>query len=149
VDLVPTGLAQLSDLQSRIQQASQAWQLLTPLPIVQGSSDVMLMLIDYVLTSLKVPPKDKILAGIRQAYVAQMQAQMQAAAMQAEMVAQQQQGQTAELDAQHAGATAKMEALAAGEGIMPEPGGGPPMAAGQPMTSAMPPGNGAQPVGAL
>jgi len=149
VDIVPTGLAQLADMQSRIQQAAFTWQLLGPLPEMQDPN-LRLTVLDYMLTSYRVPVKDKILQAIRGYWQQQMLAAQQQAAREALAGQQQQQAQGAEMDAQHAQAAATLQGAMANEGMMPPPGGGAPLGLdGAPMTAAAPPGNGAQPVGAI
>ncbi len=148
VDIRATGLSQMSDMQSRIQQAAFTWQLLGPLPEMQDPN-LRLTVLDYMLTSYRVPVKDKILQAIRAYWQQQMMLQQQMAAAQALAGQQQQAAAGAEMDAQHAQAEAQLQAGMANEGMMPPPGSGPPQGPVGPMTAAMPPGNGNQPVGAI
>jgi hypothetical protein len=148
VDIVPTGLAQLADLQSRIQQATFTWSFLGQQPEMQDPT-LRLLVFDYVLTSYRVPIKDKILAAIRAFWARQMQAAAMAQS-EAQMAGEQQQAaQGAEMDAQHAQAEAQLQAGMANEGLLPGPGEGAPMGPAGPMTAAQPPGNGRQPVGVI
>ena len=149
VDIVPTGLQQLADLQSRIQQAAFTWQLFGQQPEAQDPQ-VRLLLFDYMLTSYRISRKDKILEAIKAFWMRQA-AQQQQQAM-AQQMAQQQQHATrgVETDARTAQAEAQLQAAMADHGIVPPPGSGAPVGAGgQPLTAAQAPGNGKAPVGAL
>lgn len=70
VDLVPTGLSLMSDLQSRISQATIVQQTLLSHPLMQillqaGEYDVALILMDWYLQEMRIPLREKIMAGVK------------------------------------------------------------------------------------
>jgi hypothetical protein len=113
VDLVPAGLAHMSDFQSRIQQAQITYNTVMALPIVQSNPQVVLLVLDYYLQQLRVPIRQQLIQKLEETY---MMLAGQAAAMQQ----QQQQAAAGQLGAQAAGQEAQLQgALADTHGIGP------------------------------
>jgi len=151
VDFVPSALAQLSDMQSRVQRATIVRQQLLTDPVVttlmqSGFFQVPLMALRSYLQELRVPDREKIMDQIESDLVQMVQAM---AAAQAQQEAQMQQMAMDENQAQTAGAEAGLQAGLANQGMLPPPGEGAPLGLGEPLTPAMPPGNGRPPVGAF
>ena len=80
VDLVPAGLKQLSDMQSRVQQATITQNTILQHPLMQligpeASTEIMIVMLDTFLQAVSYPQKDKIMLMIRQAVAAMLQVQ--------------------------------------------------------------------------
>jgi hypothetical protein len=149
VDLMPAGLVQLSDMQSKLQQATITYDRLMALPAVQASPQVQLVLIDYYLSALKVPIKDKLMQALVGAFQQQLMAQQMM--LEQAMAAQQGMADQAAVEGQasEAAAQGELQMALADQGLMPPPGAGMPQGPGGGMSPAMAPGNGAAPVGAI
>lgn len=78
VDLEPTGITQIGDAQSRLQQAMVVLQTLTAHPLTAMMPDVQQEAIDGFLLAVRAPHRDKIMRMI--AFNLQMQAAAQATA---------------------------------------------------------------------
>lgn len=101
VDLVPAGLAHMSDIQSRIQQAQITYNTVMALPIVQSNPKLVLLVLDYYLQQLRVPIRQQLIQALEETYMM--------LAGQAAMMQQQQQQQAAgALGAQAAGQEAQL-----------------------------------------
>lgn len=79
VDLVPAGLKQLADMQSRVQQASLVQSTLLQHPLVGQSIDAQVVMLDEYLQALRYPQAKKMMQIIDQvaAQVKQQQMLMQ------------------------------------------------------------------------
>lgn len=82
VDLVPSGLKQLSDMQSRVSQATLIQQLLMTHPLTRDNVPVLLIALDEYLQALSWGPREKVIGEIQQRLDAE------AALQRAEMAAQ-------------------------------------------------------------
>lgn len=143
VDLVPAGLKQLADMQSRTQQASLVQGTLLQHPLIGQNVDAQVVLLDEYLQALRYPKRDKIMAianGIVQQVHQQEQLMQQQAAM-AQMMGQPPPGQ----------GVPGQEPSAPPSGQRPEdqgpqglPAGGNPGAATGPNGAPMPPTPGGQ-----
>lgn len=81
VDLIPTGLGQLADLQSRIQVATQTMSTLSQHPLTVNNVEVQQIAIDYWLEETHNPKRQKFMQAIQKGIAAQQE--VQAAEMQA------------------------------------------------------------------
>ena len=126
IDFVPSGLTQLGDWQSRLQQSLLIYRTIMESPLVVGgvpiqNPDAALLVLDDVLQKAKCSFRDKLIGSIKQQL--QHQALMQQMALQAQMQAEEQ-------------VSAEEEA-----GLAPPPGEAPPGAEGgmPPPEAAAPP----------
>ena len=92
VDLVPAGLKQLADMQSRVQQASLVQSTLLQHPLLGMDIDAQLLLLDEYLQAMRWPQRDKMMeianrAADKQRQAMMMQEMMQQAMLQAGMPA--------------------------------------------------------------
>ena len=135
VDLVPTGLAQLSDLQTRITQATLVQQLLLQHPLTAQDMETQKIALDAYLQAFRYPQREKIMERVEQVVQARMQAMQQAAVIerqglqQGAMVAGALQAAQGAAPPQE-GVPPEMGGEAPGAGGMPPAGGAPPMARG-------------------
>lgn len=72
VDLLPTALCQLSDMQARLQQASIVQNTLLTHPLTMENAPVLLIALEEFLRAVKHPQTDKIMGEIQKAMMAQM-----------------------------------------------------------------------------
>lgn len=75
VKLVPTGLKQLADMQSRVQQATIVQNTLLQHPLTTGDPLVMVETLDVYLQSVNYPKREKIMEIVYQKVNAMMQQQ--------------------------------------------------------------------------
>jgi hypothetical protein len=76
VELIPTGLKQLADMQSRVQQATIVQNTLLMHPLTGPNTDVQIVLLDTYLQAVNYPQKDKIMEIVYRAVNAMRQVQM-------------------------------------------------------------------------
>jgi hypothetical protein len=76
VDLVPAGLKQLADMQSRVQQASLVQATLLQHPLVGQSVDAQVVMLDEYLQALRYPQRKKLIEIIDQVAAQVKQQQM-------------------------------------------------------------------------
>ena len=84
VDLVPSGLKQLADMQSRVSQATLIQGLLLQHPLTADNIPVLLIALDEYLKALAWGPREKVIGEIQQRLDAEralQMAQMEAQAM--------------------------------------------------------------------
>lgn len=121
VDLVPAGLQNMADVQSRIQVAQIVFQTIMSLPIAQMNPRVTILALDHYLQVLRVPIRRPLMQEIEQTFLQQAAAQQ---AEQAKMMGQ----QAGALDAEAAGQEAALSAALAEQGMAPgEMAGAPPL----------------------
>lgn len=130
VDLVPAGLQQLSDVQSRTNQAMLVNQVLTTSPLTVGNAEVQLISLENLLRAVKFPMVEKVITAIRQQQMAQ---QAQQAMQQMAMAQMAQQGMLPP-----AGGEQPPGGPEGAGGAVPAPAGPPPQA-GPAGAAAMPP----------
>lgn len=130
VDLVPTGLQQLSDMQSRVGQAQMALQTLSSLPLTAQIPEVQMVAVDVYLQAIHYPQRERVMDAIvtslnaqaqqqmMQQQMMQQQADQQAQAQQADQANQQQQ-MAAHQEGQMAAAQMAAHAAAAEHGLLP------------------------------
>jgi hypothetical protein len=75
VDLIPTGLGQLADLQSRIQVATQTMSTLAQMQLTATNTEVQSLTIDYWLHEIRCPKRQKIMQAIMKGLAAQQAVQ--------------------------------------------------------------------------
>ena len=85
VRLVPTGLKQLADMQSRVQQATIVQNTLLQHPVTGGNIDILILMLDVYLQSVNYPQREKIMELVYQQVNAQRQAEAQMQQQQAMM----------------------------------------------------------------
>jgi len=66
VDLVPTGLTQLSDMQTRISVATQVQGMLLANPITGQDPRILAMALDVVLQAVRYPRREEMMALVQQ-----------------------------------------------------------------------------------
>jgi hypothetical protein len=76
VDLVPAGLKQLADMQSRVQQASLVQSTLLAHPLVAQSIDAQVIMLKEYLQALNYPQRDKLMDVVNQVAMQAKQMQM-------------------------------------------------------------------------
>lgn len=79
VKLVPTGLKQLADMQSRVQQATIVQNTLLQHPLTMGDPMIMVEMLDVYLQSVNYPKREKIMEIVYQKLNQMMMAQQAAA----------------------------------------------------------------------
>lgn len=132
IDLVPAGLEQLSDLQTRIQQAVLLMTEAKTNPLLAMNTEAQVLILEYWMKTLRLQPGPQIIASVHR----QIQAQMAV--------------QVAEMQAEAEMAGGLPAAGAAPGGVEPSPPSPPPGAAAPGPESGMgpPPGlNGGAPMG--
>lgn len=77
VRLVPTGLKQLADMQSRVQQATIVQNTLMQHPLTGPNPDILIVLLDVYLQSVNYPQRERIMELVYQSVNAQRQMQQQ------------------------------------------------------------------------
>ena len=135
MDLVPTGLSQLSDTQTRISIATGVLQQLMANPLTMQMPEVQMIALETYMREMHYPARDRVMEAItrivnvQQAQQAQMAAEQQA--MQDQAMAEQQAAAGAEKqqgDAHLQGSVAQAEMAAqmaaASEGLPPVMTGG-------------------------
>lgn len=71
IDIVPTGLQQLADMQSRVAQATQVMQTLLQHPLTKQNMEIQRMVLDNYLQAIHFPLREKVMALVEQMLAAE------------------------------------------------------------------------------